>query len=71
MKIIKNIDVCRWCDNNICTICRNAEITESVEDIKSWDRYGKSNVPYTAMVIVVMILSVILVMIFADSPVIN
>lgn len=60
---------CKWCTKDeVCGLCRNMEIDESVEQIKSWNKYGESKVPYTVVILGIVFLCAICAMIFANIP---
>lgn len=59
-----------WCDElkNECVLCINKNISETVKDIKSWNKYGVTNNINTATMLVIgfLLASVVIAMIFAN-----
>ena len=53
--------------NYTCDLYDN--IDESVEQVKSWNKYGESKVPYTVIILGVILLGVVVAMILANVPV--
>lgn len=43
-------------------------IDESVEQIKSWNKYGESKVPYTVIILIAVCIGVICAMILTNTP---
>ena len=54
---------------NKCTCDLHDNIDESVEQVKSWNKYGTSKIPYTVIILGVILFGVICAMILANVPV--